>query len=582
MIVLCLMLSALSQATGSGGLGGGGPLMQGDRIPPAFEAKVHQVLERRRAANPVQPVLVQPPLLPFDPIGALVGGDVNVGNFVDLDPSFGKLDYSGHDFVNDGHQGHDISLKSFAEQALGVAVFAARDGTVALAQDGFGDMNLAPSGDDGNYVVVDHGDGTAGWYLHLKKNSVTVTAGQVVKAGQQLGLAASSGNSYGPHLHFQVEESNLPVEPASGPQNFIATRYARQDTLRLDTYVFEFAPTRTDLFNWPTGLPTPMPVDNQIPFSDTFTWYWFQGVNLTPNTSWRWIFLRPDGSVAKDESGPMGNPTWERIFWRWFYFYVPDMHTIAGTWHVKLELNGHQVVDAPIEVVATINPTLNRAPEPIGLAFEPAAPSPNAPLFCRIQGPLVIDDLDFDVVRYRYVWKVNGTTIRDVTTCGRGDCIPRNSAALGNTVSCTVTPSDGKVNGTPVTLSAVVADDRWTHLAHSKYGSGPAVPYLAGSGTLLPSSACSISLSQARPSSLCYLFVATSAGNAPLLAGTLVPFPILFSVPLFTDANGGFTIPFAWPTGIGSGFPLVLQAWVQDAGAKFGASASNGLRGVTP
>lgn len=56
----------------------------------------------------------------------------------------------------------------------------------------------------GNYVVVRHDDGTYGTYWHLLPNSVPVRKGQRVRQGQILGRCGNTGNSSGPHLHFDV------------------------------------------------------------------------------------------------------------------------------------------------------------------------------------------------------------------------------------------------------------------------------------------------------------------------------------------------------------------------------------------
>ena len=124
--------------------------------------------------------------------------------------------YSGTDYTYDGHNGCDTDISGFAAQAIGVPIFAALDGTVVEAHDGEFDMNTASNNSPANYVKLSHGNGQTTIYLHMKKNSVAVGVGQQVKAGQQIGLTGSSGNSTTPHLHFQAEVNGVLYEPFSG------------------------------------------------------------------------------------------------------------------------------------------------------------------------------------------------------------------------------------------------------------------------------------------------------------------------------------------------------------------------------
>ncbi|MRJ18954.1 M23 family metallopeptidase [Pseudomonas haemolytica] len=102
----------------------------------------------------------------------------------------------------------------------GTPVIAARAGVVVkIGNDQLG-RGPDPSG---NFVRVQHDDGTQGVYLHLKQGSVSVRAGQRVAVGSPLALSGNTGNSSGPHLHFVVQrateaglvsipyEFNLPV-----------------------------------------------------------------------------------------------------------------------------------------------------------------------------------------------------------------------------------------------------------------------------------------------------------------------------------------------------------------------------------
>ncbi|MBW5481800.1 M23 family metallopeptidase, partial [Streptomyces bambusae] len=77
--------------------------------------------------------------------------------------------------------------------ASGTTVKAVGAGTVVSA--GWG-------GAYGNEVVIRHADGHYSQYAHLSQLSVSV--GQSVTGGQRIGLSGSTGNSTGPHLHFEI------------------------------------------------------------------------------------------------------------------------------------------------------------------------------------------------------------------------------------------------------------------------------------------------------------------------------------------------------------------------------------------
>jgi len=65
----------------------------------------------------------------------------------------------------------------------------------------------------GNYVRIDHGGGLVTLYCHLSR--VLVGGGQLVMAGDRVGAVGSSGNSTGPHLHFEVHAGGRLLDPAA-------------------------------------------------------------------------------------------------------------------------------------------------------------------------------------------------------------------------------------------------------------------------------------------------------------------------------------------------------------------------------
>lgn len=100
---------------------------------------------------------------------------------------------SGYDPEN-GHPGIDFAAEEGAE------VYAVAGGIVTAA---------AYDVEKGNYVVLDHG-GLETEYQHMK--SLLVSAGQAVIQGQVLGYVGSTGNSTGPHLHFEARQDGAPAD----------------------------------------------------------------------------------------------------------------------------------------------------------------------------------------------------------------------------------------------------------------------------------------------------------------------------------------------------------------------------------
>ncbi len=78
--------------------------------------------------------------------------------------------------------------------------------------------------DYGKYVEIDHGNGIVTKYAHLSK--VLVRKGQHVQKGEKIGMVGTTGNSTGPHLHYEVQYRGVPINPApylSGSINLLVS-----------------------------------------------------------------------------------------------------------------------------------------------------------------------------------------------------------------------------------------------------------------------------------------------------------------------------------------------------------------------
>ena len=95
-----------------------------------------------------------------------------------------------------GHNAVDYGMP------VGSPIYAAAAGTVIISK------SSGWNGGYGEYVVIQHPNGTQTWYGHMSKPLVYV--GQVVTQGQLIGESGNTGNSTGPHLHFEVRGAQNP------------------------------------------------------------------------------------------------------------------------------------------------------------------------------------------------------------------------------------------------------------------------------------------------------------------------------------------------------------------------------------
>ncbi len=94
------------------------------------------------------------------------------------------------------HSGIDLAA------ARGTPVMATLPGSVTV---------IVSAAGYGLHLVIDHGGGLSSLYGHL--DTVLVTSGAFVIAGQVIGTVGSSGNATGPHLHFEIRRDGIAEDP---------------------------------------------------------------------------------------------------------------------------------------------------------------------------------------------------------------------------------------------------------------------------------------------------------------------------------------------------------------------------------
>ncbi len=134
----------------------------------------------------------------------------NPGGFIYPVPSAYAKITTGLYYSNGSyHGGVDFGSGGIAGQP----VYAVKSGTVILA--------LALNYSYGNYILIDHHDGTYTLYAHGQAGSICVSPGQKVSQGQQIMRVGSTGNSTGAHLHFEVRTSPGGFNNRVNPRNYL-------------------------------------------------------------------------------------------------------------------------------------------------------------------------------------------------------------------------------------------------------------------------------------------------------------------------------------------------------------------------
>lgn len=280
------------------------------------------------------------------------------GNFVDLNLTSPTItDYNCGTKSYDNHGGIDIGLVPFGWKRMednDVQIIAAASGILIAKRDGDYDKNCGASAQIGNHVIIQHADGSRAYYWHMKNGTVTTQPlGATITVGDYLGLVGSSGNSSGPHLHFEVHDaSDNIVDPYNGTCNNIGSLWINQKPYYEPT--LDFLSTHANQ-QGPIYTPCPGTENPNVKTSfnpgelvDFYSFYHEQ----QPNTSVQHKILRPNNSVyvqwTSNFTSYLQISVWAASW------YVPSAGPI-GTWKYEATYMGQtQTTNFGVGVVLPI------------------------------------------------------------------------------------------------------------------------------------------------------------------------------------------------------------------------------------
>ena len=238
------------------------------------------------------------------------------------------------------HMGTDIFLWPFAWYKMEhdeVEVIAAAPGTIIGKDNGNYDRNCGLSAEvDWNAVYIQHPDGTRTWYGHLKNGSLTPKkVGDWVERGEYLGIVGSSGASTGPHLHFEVYDTDGDlVDPYRGNCNQTTDRSL---WLNQRSY-FDPAVNKLMTHSAPPSYPDCPQVENlnaQNEFQQGDSIYfgsYYRDQQAGVMSIYR--IVQPDGSVFT-EWQHSSDSTYIANYWGWWHQLPYDAQT--GDWQFFID-----------------------------------------------------------------------------------------------------------------------------------------------------------------------------------------------------------------------------------------------------
>lgn len=252
----------------------------------------------------------------------------------------GTLTYDSETGYN--HMGTDFFpwpfpwYKMFHQEVI---IVAAAPGILMYKQEGNFDLQCEENSDAWNGVCLLHADGSTSWYVHMKKNSVTVkNIGETIAQDEYLGIVGSSGSSLSPHLHFEVlDENDNAIDPFIGTCNPDITEswWTAQLPYR-ETGVNKIS-TNAHLPAFPDCPQEEIPNESDIfyPGDTIFLLSYFRNIALGDQVDV--MIKRPDNSVFAEWEWTNPNGFYSAS---WLFFFMFIHEEMFGQWNYSLTYKG--------------------------------------------------------------------------------------------------------------------------------------------------------------------------------------------------------------------------------------------------
>lgn len=301
-----------------------------------------------------------------------------VSNYVDHDTRFPGFvqDYAcatrSYDLASGyNHAGTDYFLWPFPWLMMDqgqVRIVAAAAGTLINKADGNFDRDCAIQGEtDPNFVEILQDDGLYALYLHMRRGSVTLLPiGARVAAGELLGLVGSSGNSTGPHLHFELRDGNgVVVDPRHGQCNAGPDRWTvfqPYEDPHIDSLSTHSAEPNPIVCGYVGGKNFDDSPHYQNLFAPGATFWVFASYRDQRNGEvTQFSILRPDGTVFEQWNFDLADENEAKPFYAgtafdWEFTLPADAPT--GTWAILAEFEGRHYERTFDVEPSTVSPDL--------------------------------------------------------------------------------------------------------------------------------------------------------------------------------------------------------------------------------